>query len=113
MAGQHRLDHLVDVFPERIGALNAAALVLDTAALSNHRQFFLHLCQGFIELLLGLQGLDVLMHDHQALHLVDVRVWRHGDLLNDLQDGHRLGGDHRGVGLFDPGYLAHGDLSRK
>ncbi|MNH44716.1 hypothetical protein D3C79_1069620 [compost metagenome] len=51
------------------------------------------------------------MHDHQAFHLVDVGGWRHGHLLDDLQNGHRLGGDHWGIGLFDSGDVAHGDLS--
>ncbi|MOA65601.1 hypothetical protein D3C78_1920520 [compost metagenome] len=54
-----------------------------------------------------------MVHGHQAFHLVDVSVGSQSDLLDDLQDGHRLGGDHWGIGLFDPGYMAHGDLSRK
>ncbi|MOA22078.1 hypothetical protein D3C78_1426140 [compost metagenome] len=111
MPCENRLDHFVDVFPERVGALDATSLVLDASTLADHRQLFLHGGQCLVELLLGLQGLDVLVHDHQAFHLVDVCVGSQGDLLDDLQNSHRLGGDHWGIDLFDSGDVAHGDLS--
>ena len=62
--GHDRFDHLVDVFPQRIRALDATVFIFDAATLAYDGHFFLHLGKRIVVLLLGLLRLEAFVHRH-------------------------------------------------